>query len=377
MNILQTIRDQLSPELLGQIGKSVDENPAAVKSALDYSIPALLGSAASEAATPQGASNLFNLLKDKAPQGGWPSSTSGLLSFLTGGGKGIGQSLISSLLGSKANLVRDFIASRSGVRTESASSLLGTAGQIVMGLLGKQVATQGLSSSGLGDLLRSQIPHLQGLLPADLAGMLGLGNLVSSGKAGSQQAASYASSQLTPDYESARYAARTGTSSLGKILAFALIPLALLLGIIFLVNRANRQTYVGGTTDRTLTTRSTGMANSATMALPQGDLANFTDRIKTAITSSDGTPIDLQGVTFDTAGNLTTAAKNSLTSLGNMVKDYSNVKVTITAYGPTADEATARANTIRSTLVDLGITEERILVQPEVGDGLPKVRFNK
>jgi hypothetical protein len=377
MNILQTIRDQLSPELLGQIGNSVDENPAAVKSALDYSIPALLGSAASEASTPQGASNLFNLLRDKAPQGGWPSSTSGLLSFLTGGsGRGIGQSLISMLLGSKANVVRDFIASRSGVRAESASSLLGTAGQIVMGLLGKQVATQGLGPSGLGDLLRAQIPHLQGLLPADLAGMLGLSNLLGTGKAAAQQVASHAS-QLTPDYESARYAARSGTSSLGKILAFALIPLALLLGVIFLVNRAKSPTYVGGTTDRTLTTRSTGMANSATMPLPQVDIANFTDRIRTAITSSDGTPIDLQGVTFDSAGNLTTAAKNSLTSLGNVVKGSSNVKVTITAYGKTTDEATARANTIRSTLVNLGITEDRILVQPEIGDGIPKVSFNK
>src|SRR3954465_3827061 len=98
MNILSAIRDQLSPQLLDQISKSVGESPEAVKSGLDYTLPALLGSAAAKASSPEGAKSFFDLLKEKAPQGGWTSQPTSLSANLTGDGKGIGSSLVNSLL---------------------------------------------------------------------------------------------------------------------------------------------------------------------------------------------------------------------------------------------------------------------------------------
>jgi hypothetical protein len=69
MNILNIIREQLSPEILGQISKSVGESPEGTQSALQQALPALLGSAAAQASSPGGATGLLEMLKQKAPQG--------------------------------------------------------------------------------------------------------------------------------------------------------------------------------------------------------------------------------------------------------------------------------------------------------------------
>ena len=370
MNILSAIRDQFSPELLGQISKSVGESPEATKNAMDNMLPALLGSAAAKASSPEGAAGLFDLLKEKTPQGGWASSATSLLGNLTGDGRGIGSSLINFLLGSKANMLRDFLVSRSGIRSESASTLLGTGGHLLTGFLGNQIASQGLGASDFGQLLRSQIPHLQGLIPSELSGMLGLGNLLSSGK----KVASAATSYDTPYVAVRETVERTGASA-SKVLRWALVPLALLLlAAVFMVNRHNRQENVGTSADYTWTNRGVG---TNAIELPRIDTTGLTDRLKTAIASSDGTPIDLSGVNFDSAGTLSTTAKTSLASLGKMITDNQSLKVKIIAYGKDPEEAANRANTIRSWLVGTGIAGERIAVQPELGEGIPKVSFTK
>jgi len=86
MNILSAIREQFTPQLLGPISRSVGESPEATKSAVEQAVPALLRSAVAKAATPEGATSLFNLLKDKAPQDGWASAASSWLGNLTVGG---------------------------------------------------------------------------------------------------------------------------------------------------------------------------------------------------------------------------------------------------------------------------------------------------
>ena len=79
MNIVSILREQLSPEVVGQISKAVGEDPEGTKNALQQALPALLGSAAAQAASPNGATGLLEMLKQKAPQGGWSESLSGLL----------------------------------------------------------------------------------------------------------------------------------------------------------------------------------------------------------------------------------------------------------------------------------------------------------
>jgi hypothetical protein len=60
-----------------------------------------------------------------------------------------------------------------------------------------------------------------------------------------------------------------------------------------------------------------------------------------------------------------------------MMKNNPSVKATISVYGATADEAATRANGIKSTLVNMGIPDDRFSLQPEVGEGMPKISFGK
>src|SRR5258708_20440288 len=118
MNILNIIREQLSPEMLGQISKTVGEDPEGTKTALQQALPALLGSAAAQASSPGGANGLLEMLKQKAPQGGWSESLSGLLGSAGAGTAGF--SFLDFLLVPKMNLVRVFIATHSSVRPHTA-----------------------------------------------------------------------------------------------------------------------------------------------------------------------------------------------------------------------------------------------------------------
>jgi len=374
MNILQSIQDQLSPELLSEIGKSVGESPQATKSALTQSLPALMGSAAAQASSPQGATSLFNLLRDHTPQAGWASSTAGLLGRVTGDSSGAGSSFVSTLLGSKFNMLRDLIASRAGVRSESASSLLGTGGNLLMSSLGKQVAAQGLGAAGFGELLRSQIPHLQGLLPADLAGKLGLGNLLNRAAAPAGAAAAASAAQV--GYEPRHV--RADVASTSRVLSRALVPLVLALAAILLkVYRYHRSSNTGGTADSSLTTRGEGAGNSTEAQPSQISLANLTDRLKAAIAGHDGTPVDLQGVAFDSSGTLSPAASGEVSLVGRLINNYPSLKATIAVYGKTSEEATTRANAFQEALVKTGVAPERITVKPEVGEAMPKISFQQ
>ena len=362
MNILNIIKEQLSPEVLGQISKSVGESPENTQSALQQALPALLGTAAAQAASPSGATSLLEMLKQKAPQGGWSDSLSGLLGSLGGGSAG--SSFVSSLLGSKMNLVRDFIASRSGIRGESATSLLSMGGQMLMGILGKQVMARGLSASGFGQLLSSQIPHLQGLVPPDMANMLGIGNYLGLGK----QALSDAASQVTPALEHAR-------TSGGTAWRWAAIPLVVLLGALFLIYQHNRRGNVGATADETSSAVGAGAATN--LSAVGGSAQAFYDRMKAVIAKDDATPVALQGVDFDSSGNLSAEAQAKLSQLGKLINENPSLRVTITTYGNTVEEAAGRAKSIQSALVGTGLGAERITTQPEVGQGLPKISFAK
>jgi hypothetical protein len=158
------------------------------------------------------------------------------------------------------------------------------------------------------------------------------------------------------------------------MLRWAVIPLALLLGLLYLAYRHNRQENVGGTSDDTLSYRTTGTVASPTFQLPGTNLAY---QLKRVMEGTDATPIDLDGVSFDSSGTLSPGAKSSLSALRATINDHPSARVMLTVYGPTAEEAGSRANTLKSALVGAGISEDRISIRPEVGTGVPKLSLMK
>jgi OmpA-OmpF porin, OOP family len=187
IDLLGLVKDQLTSAAVGKISDFLGESSDNTQSALGAAVPTILGSLMEKASTTDGAGSVLNMLKDGGHDGGMLSGLGNLLSSgdgisgLLSGGSGI----ISMLLGNKVGGIVDLIASVSGIKKSSSSSLLSMAAPILMGVLGKQVSSQGLGVSGLANMLMGQKDAVKAALPkgADsFLNMAGLGDFVGGAK---------------------------------------------------------------------------------------------------------------------------------------------------------------------------------------------------
>lgn len=369
MNILSLIENQLSPQTIGPISNAIGETPEATKSALGTAVPGLLGSLLGKAsASPNGITDIFNMLKQGQSQGAWPESVSDVAGG--SGGKAPSaaqQSLLGSLLGSKLGPVSDFIASHTGVRSGSAMSLLGMAAPLLMGTLSKQVSSQNLGASGFGQMLSSQIPFLKDALPPGLTNTLGINNVLS----GNQKIA-------VPTGEPAnRRPAMAGAPAGGGILKWAWVPLLLALVIWYAATHTRRAPGVGGTSETNANISATGHAygspDLSSLNLAPGGIA---DNMAKAISSGDwNKTIDLQGFATDSAGALTDSTKGGIGEIGRVLSAAPAVKIRITGHGATDQAGLNQANSIKSALISTGISEDRISTTGQTGSGFPTINF--
>ena len=384
MNILNILKDQLSGQTINQLSNALGESPDATRSALNTALPALLGSAVGQASSPSGASQLFNVLNEAKPQGGWSDTATSLLGGLgAGGAQPTSNSFLSSLLGSKAGAVADFIAARCGLRTGSTMSLLGMASSFLMGNLGKFVSSQGLGASGFSEMLRAQTPHLQGLIPPQLANILGIGSLLSASR-DTQRIEPPITPLWRQQPSSLNFPNESTVSPGSRLLRWAWVPLLLVLGVWLISNRARHTSNVGGTVDgsyvtvqkgRDARTRDTTTAGFDSLNLVPGSAA---DSLAKAMRSGDAAnSVELQGVTFDDAGNLTGQARSTISELGAVLRAPPGHRITITAYGPTRDAALAHANALKSALTGTGVSSDHIGAKGEEGDRWPKIKVEK
>jgi hypothetical protein len=330
--------------------------------------------------SPGGANEIFNLLKPGGSQGSWFDSIGGLVSSIAGGGpNSAGSSMVSSLLGSKASAVTDFIASQCGIKGGAASSILSMAAPLLMGTIGKHVASQGLNAGGLTQLLGSQTQYLKDAIPSGLANTLGIGNLLkgrpATEKIETAATQSYASGSTPTDDRS--YASKP-TSNLLK---YAWVPVVLALGAWFLAHRADRSktSAVGGTTEGGENYVQSGSAvqssSLSSLTLTPGSTA---DSLSKALRSGDFRRVwNLQDVSFDSAGNLAGSASSQVQQIGSVLKSIPGVKIRITGYGETDDAGLNRANTIKSALAATGISQERIDVSGGTGNKMPTLSVEK
>jgi len=374
MNILSLIQSQLSPQAIGQISNTVGESPENTKSALGTAVPAVLGSLIGKAnASPDGATQIFNTLQQH--QGSWMDSISSTLSSGAQAQTGTG-SLLNSILGSRLGPVAEFISSHCGIKSSSATSLLGMAAPLVMGTLHKQVSGGNLGAAGLGQLLNSQTEHLKDALPSGLANTLGIGNLLS----GAHDTTHVPTEAPRTTYASPRGApvnpaAARRTSS---PLAWA-VPLiiAAAIAVWALSRNARRTPAAGGTANYTETQagHGAGTQDLSSLNLPPGSIA---DRMAKAVSSGNwNQQFDLSNLKFDSSGHLEESANTELQQVGSVLKAVPNAKVSITGYGATQDEGMAKANSIKSSLTSAGVSSDRVDVHGDTGAGAPSVKLMK
>lgn len=367
MNILSLIENQLSPQTIAPISNAIGETPEATKSALGAAVPGLLGSLLGKvSASPNGVTDIFNMLKQGSSQGAWTENAGNLAQGMSNGElPAAHQSLLSSLLGSKLGPVSDFISGHAGVRPRSATSLLGMAAPLLMGTLSKQVSSQGLGAAGLGQLLSSQIPHLKEALPSGLTNTLGINNVLT----GTQKIAQ-------PVEAAARQAMPKAAPAGGTALKWVAAAVALALIGWFIASHSHPATQVGGTSESNLNSVAMGHGQQPDMSGLNLAPGGIGDSLSKAISSSDwNKPIELPGVTTDSAGVLTDSARAGVREIHQVLAAYPSTKVQITAFGATDDSGLNQANSIKNALVAEGISEDRITTRGQTGSGNPTLKL--
>src|SRR5262245_13888592 len=179
VNLINKLRNELTDEAIGRIGSFAGESPANTESAIGYAVPATLGMLAQRAQTTQGAADLLGLMQ----RGGFDGTSDRMDSPLTTGRVTpehlqSGTSLLSSLFGNRQTSLTDFLASRTGIRPQSATSLLALIAPFVLHMVGREAtASGGFNASSIARLLGDQLRFIRSAAPAGLASVLGLSAL--------------------------------------------------------------------------------------------------------------------------------------------------------------------------------------------------------
>jgi OmpA-OmpF porin, OOP family len=178
INLLDMAKGVLTPDMMSKAAGLLGESPEGTGKALSGVLPLVLGGMADHAAKPAGAEALLGMLTSGKAGAG----TLDNLGSLLGGGSqssdmmSMGSGLIGSMFGDKAGGLANAVSSFAGIKSGSASGLMGMAAPIIMGLIGKHLTGAGgggLNLGALTGLLGGQKDHIAAAMPAGLTSSLG------------------------------------------------------------------------------------------------------------------------------------------------------------------------------------------------------------
>lgn len=189
MDILELIKDKLTDSVIEKVSNFLGEHPENIGSALNSSMPIVLGGIMGSASNDEEVGKVMDVLKDGGHTGEILEDLPNLLSnfdktqlLIT-----IGSNIFNHFTGSKGNSIVEKLSILTGIRKTSASSLVGLAAPLVLGALGKVVNKEGLGVSGLTRLLADQRESVFGALPPAIANKLNFKNTTSTVKPESEE----------------------------------------------------------------------------------------------------------------------------------------------------------------------------------------------
>ncbi len=359
ISLLDSIRAYLTPELISGASSAVREPESATRTALNTSVPSVLAGLTQLSSSPEGVSKLGNLVRDGAF-----APVADNASTLFGGGTpttnmmSAGQQLLGNIFGENSSSVTDMLARNSGIRSSSASSLMGMTAPLVLGVIGKYASSQGLNASGIAGLLRGQKESIFGALPAGMSQLIGLGGpRVVPPLANNYRDTSTAAVRDVP--KQTYSAAPTVPSAAGskKWLWIALIAFAALLLWMFARGRGPN----GSLTRLSL-------PNGTSISVPEGSLNyNLASYLGSQAQDVPRTFV-FDHLNFQTASTeLTPDSVQSVGDLTAILKAYPNAHVTLTGHTDNTGDVDAnqrlsvdRANAVKAMLVSGGVPSDRI-----------------
>ena len=169
MNLVDLVKGQLTPEVIGSLGSLIGTNEAQTTTATAAAVPAMLSGLAKLAGTANGAGQLASAL------GGLDLGSLGNLAGMLGGSNASrmadkGGSLLGSLFGNSAtSMIVETLASFLGIKSGVARSLMSYMAPVVLGQIASQFKGKTIDAQGVQSLFADQARNISAALPAGLS----------------------------------------------------------------------------------------------------------------------------------------------------------------------------------------------------------------
>lgn len=178
-SLLDSVQSYVTSEILSSAASALGESESGISKAIGGLAPTILAGILNKSGDANAMGNIFSVLSD-SKNAGFLDNLGGLI----GGGnlakndpKDIAGNLMGQLFGGKVGAILNALSSFAGLKSSSTSSLLGMVGPLVMGVLNKKIASQGLNVSGLTKMLMGEKDSIMSALPSGLGSVMGLADL--------------------------------------------------------------------------------------------------------------------------------------------------------------------------------------------------------
>jgi outer membrane protein OmpA-like peptidoglycan-associated protein len=360
-SLLDQARDAANPDVVRTVSSLIGATPSTTGAGFATAIPTLLAGIVTTASTPAGAHWVRAIISE----GGYGDGTlDKLLGMLTGGRPterlmSSGRQLLTSLFGGKQQDVMETIARSANLSGPAAGNLMCVAAPMVMGVLGREVATHGLDWSGVMNYLAGQRASIASVTPPTLASVLGL----------PAPTVPAAASEAERHYRDGLAVATSGRGQLGAWL-FTVVAALSGFAIVFAMHPP-RAGDVGKQVASALPRQ------LQALTLPNGErldvrIGSFLAKLNAYLASATDTSVPrrfvFDDVTFEPgSADLTPGSRPSVDGLGRTMKAYPTVRVSLEGFTDSTGDPVAnkdlsfdRAHAIKERLVERGVAADRI-----------------
>ena len=169
MNLVQSVIDQLSPDIIGKLSSALGESEATTTKAVSAGVPSLFSALAGMVSNPAGLEKLISVLRN-FDAGSIGKILGSLRSGNAGPAVGQGTDILGSLLGggTLATLI-GALSKFSGLGSGVAKNLLGMLAPMVIGAIAGHFKDKPVTAQGLTDLFAEQKSNIARAMPAGLA----------------------------------------------------------------------------------------------------------------------------------------------------------------------------------------------------------------
>jgi hypothetical protein len=164
MNIVESVKEQLSGEALNRLSSFLGENEATTRSAVGATVPSLLSALAGLTNTSEGARRLASALSNFQAGSGAP--VSGQPGQLLEQGTSLLNSLFS---GSNVSSIVSALSRYTGIGMSAVKNLVGYLAPIAMGTIASKFAGRSISPDGLKNFFSDQRSNIADAMPSGLS----------------------------------------------------------------------------------------------------------------------------------------------------------------------------------------------------------------